>query len=67
MDDAVKKRDEAQRQWHTAQNDMSRLRKENQMLKRMQNVPDNFDLDIDSAMAAEKEKIDDYEKLILVI
>lgn len=67
LDDATKKKDDALRQWESAKTDLSRIRKENQLLRRMGNVPENFDMQVDDLMAAEKDKIEDYEKLIQVI
>lgn len=67
LDDATKKKDDALRQWESAKTDLSRIRKENQLLRRMGNVPENFDMQVEDLMAAEKDKIEDYEKLIQVI
>ena len=40
---------------------------ENRVLRQMNNVPDNFGIDIESIKLRDKDKVEDYKKLIQVL
>ena len=52
---------------NNAKSDLQALYAENKTLRQMTNVPDNFGIKVDQIKLHDKEKIEDYKKLIKIL